>query len=149
MEISKENDKQPNALMLGAFLTLVSIVIYLILSILGLISTDEISTVELTSCILPILSVGIHYGHKSGTLMRQKTRLLGVTIYFLLSVLYTVPLLEYSGIPIISMLFESATFSFIMAIVILMAFIISYFLFIWGEKVGIQSRENAQKKASK
>ena len=143
---------QPSAIKVGLTLCLASIIFGLILFTVEYIVGSEISGVGALSTIMPAMLTGLYFGSKSGEYIQAKTRWLALSIWIAASFIYAFAVFyyyEFSFADIVDMLSELGWFNLIILAVLIIAFLISYFAFKFGEKAGIKTFLQKKAKAEK
>ena len=143
---------QPSAIKVGLTLCLASIIFGVILYIAEYIIDTEITGVGVISTILPAMITGIYWGSKNGEYLPTKTRWLALTIWIAASFIYAFAVFYYyqfSFAEIVDMLNELGWFNLIILVILIIAFLISYVAFKFGEKTGIKSLLQKKAKAEK
>ena len=143
---------QPSAIKVGLTLCLASIIFAIILLIVEYIVGNEISGVGALSTIMPAMLTGLYFGSKSGEYISPKTRWLALTIWIAASFVYAFAVFYYykfSFAELVDILNEFGWFNFIILGVVIIAFLISYVAFKFGEKTGIKTFQQKKAKAEK
>ena len=143
---------QPSPIKVGLALCLASIIFGLILHLTEYIVGTEMTGVGMLSTIIPAMITGIYFGSKSGEYLPTKTRWLAISIWIGVSFAYAAILLYYYDIPfseIGAMISELGWFGLIILVILIIAFIVSYIAFKFGEKIGIKSLLQKKMKAEK
>ena len=143
---------QPSAIKVGLTLSLASIIFAVILLIVEDIVGSEVPGVGALSTIMPAMLTGVYFGSKSGEYISPKTRWLALTIWIAASFVYAFAVFyyyEFSFAELGDMLNEFGWFNLIILGVVIIAFLISYVSFKFGEKTGVKSFLQKKSKAEK
>lgn len=149
MSESNTNPEHPSAIKVGLFLCLASIAFGILVTILETITGIVFSSSGFLSTIVPCMAVGAWFGQKSGQLMPSDTRWHAILIWVVFSILVFAVIAAAMGVSVIELFAEMGALSIIILIVMGLVTLLSYFLLKSGEKMGIKTRENAQKKKAR
>ena len=131
------------ALLLSLLTILVEVIFYALDSYFG--PTEASSSFISTA--LPCVVAGMYFGQKTGRLMSRQTRLLSILLWGGIELIVAAGIMRYFGLTLAELTAEfGALFWWIVAILMPLILIISYFVFKWGEKMGIKNAVKAREK---
>jgi hypothetical protein len=140
------NQANPTACHVAIALCLASVAFGLLLYVIEYLIGKELSSTGLLSTIIPAMSIGHYFGHKSGVLMPSKTRWSAIFLWVLVSIVVFIVASIVLDISLYEVFGELGWFNLLIAIFLVITLIAAYFLFKWGEKLGIKTLERAQSK---
>ncbi|CZF82459.1 hypothetical protein GCE9029_03244 [Grimontia celer] len=132
------------ALLLSLLTILVEVIFYALESYFG--PTESSSSFISTA--LPCVVAGMYFGQKTERLMSRQTRLLSILLWGAVELIVVAGIMRYFfGLTLAEFTAEfGAVFWWIVAILMPLTLIISYFVFKWGEKMGIKNAVKAREK---
>ncbi len=151
METSVTTQQSPSAFVVALWLTLASLGFNLLQLGLSWLLSINLSSTSMLSAFVPAIIVGYGLGYKHGVILSRKTRLQGLVLWLVLSLLLTLSLLLLGGATMAEVVATiDALGMMVMFVIAVLAMTIlpAYFLFKYSEKQGIKLREKKQKSAS-
>lgn len=136
----------PSPFFVGFLLLAASVGVGLLLVLIEILMDKPLPGTNALPTILSSMLIGMHYGKKLGVLLPSKVRhliILSNLFYNLILVLAVILIFPAALIEsdLIQTIFSSPVFISVLAVILVIMYFLSYFIFKQGEKSGIKQRE--------
>ncbi len=141
-----KNEENPSAYRVALVLCIASVVFGLLMFAIEFVLDKELSTTGLLSTIIPAMISGQYFGYKSGAIMSSSTRWYALLLWLLVSVVLAVLISFFFDLSLSDIFYELGWLNLALVVVLTITMVVAYFIFRFGEKLGVKSMERSKAK---